>query len=81
MRKQKEEAERYTELFEQRKELRRRLYLMRLFHVEKEVAALHVQAGEARAAVDADAAKHSELEEAVKTNEKEKARRGAVCTL
>jgi structural maintenance of chromosome 1 len=35
MRKQKEEAEAYTELLEQRKDLRQRLYLMRLFGVEK----------------------------------------------
>ena len=49
MRKQTEEAERYNELLAQRKELQRRLYLMRLFGVEKEVGSAHAQCGEARA--------------------------------
>ena len=64
MRKQKEEAEKYTELFDKRKELRRRLYLLRLFQVEKEVASLHAQAAEARAAAEAEVAQHAELDEA-----------------
>ena len=68
MRKQKEEAEKYTELLNEKSELAKKLYLLRLFDHEKEVASLHVQAAEARAGVDA--AKHG----AVKANEKEKAR-------
>ena len=72
MRKQKEEAEKYTELLNEKSELAKKLYLLRLFDVEKEVASLHVQAAEARAGVDA--AKHGEVDEAVKANEKEKAR-------
>ena len=74
MRKQKEEAEKYTELLNEKSELAKKLYLLRLFDVEKEVASLHVQAAEARAGVEVDAAKHGEVDEAVKANEKEKAR-------
>ena len=74
MRKQKEEAEKYTALVEQRTELRRQLALMRLFKVEKEVASLSVKGQEAKAQAEADTAAHAEMEEGVKTNEKEKAR-------
>lgn len=74
MRKQKEEAEKYTELQSQRKDLQRRLYLLRLFAVEKEVSSLQGRCDEARESADAERTKHAEVEEAVKSNEKEKAR-------
>jgi len=76
VRKQKEEAEKYTELQEQLKEHKRRLALLRLFHIETEVQSLHEAAASCRQEADAEAAKHAELEEQVGVQEKEKAKQG-----
>ena len=69
VRKQKEEAEKYTELQEQLKEHKRRLALLRLFHIETEVQSLHEAAASCRQEADAEAAKHAELEEQVGVQE------------
>ena len=51
-------------------------YLLRLFHVEKEVATLHASSASARSAAEADVARHDEIEEAVKSHDVQKAKLG-----
>jgi len=73
MKKQKEEAERYATVQEKRKELQQRLFLLRLFNVEKEVASKQAQLEEVSATFDEASARHSTAEDEVKEYEKEKA--------
>lgn len=74
MRKQKEEAERYGHLQSQFASLQQRLYLVRLFSIEKGVAALLARAVDANRALKADTIRHAELEDGIKSIEKDKSR-------
>ena len=74
VRKQKEEAERYNELLEKREQLNRKLYLTRLFSIEKEVTELNSLVEQSRAACEAEAEKHKEIAANVDAKESEKAR-------
>ena len=73
MRKQKEEAERYTQLHDKQSALKQRLYLLRLFLIEKEIAKLKQRAVEAREDVGVEEARYESLEVVVQENEKSKA--------
>lgn len=74
MRKQKEEAERYADLQLQRRGLEQRLYLLRLFSIEKMVVALNSHVVRTKNGSVADLEKYAALENSVKTCEKEKSR-------
>lgn len=66
----------YSALNEQRKQLQRRLYLIKLYAIEKEVNAHNAALTEAQEEIEIADGKHSSAEESVKAAEKEKSRLG-----
>ena len=74
MRKQKEEAERYVGLLEQRRELEQRLYLLRLFSIEKGVMALETCLAATKQGSESGLTRQAEVETSVQADEKEKFR-------
>ena len=76
MKKQKEEAERYAQVQQQRKELQQRSYLLKLYAIEREVHALQTKMAEASEEAELADNRHKSSEEAVQAGEKERARLG-----
>lgn len=74
MKKQKEEAERYAQLQQDRKDQQRRLYLLRLYTIEQEVHTLLSKLDESNQLVESAADGHAAAEERVRAEEKEKSR-------
>ena len=73
MKKQKEEAERYAQVQQQRKELQQRSYLIKLYAIERDVSALQAKMAEANEEAELAANRHTSSEEAVQAEEKRRA--------
>lgn len=76
MKRQKEEAEKYNQLQQDRKQLQRRLYLLRLYTIEREVKALQGKLDEANEEVEVAGNRYSTADEGVKAEEREKSKLG-----
>ena len=74
MKKQKEEAERYTQIQQNLKEQQQRRSMLKLYTIEQEVSKLQAKLSDCDEEVDLAANRHDSAENAVKAAEKENAK-------